>query len=468
MKLKRRFAGSHSEDRPRWVWQLVWTDPCSGREASECVGYYCRARDNWRAPGGRLPRLSEKEANAARSRQLKQLADTRAGVVIPTSEATKTRWAEYCRQAGQPAGLAFERMLHLLTSTVFTRFSEICCRYGNRPEAVVLELLEDWNARQESDAPVSWDALTAWYLEAGSPNAGHRSRLEATTTFRRFAELCADLTERWQHLTVDDARVFHALLMKRYKPMTVRKHLTYMRALWNACKRTWVRGNPWAELRFPRSGADPEAWHCYTEKEINSLLEQADPVWKARIRLAWKSGLRPGEIDHLRLTDVDWDEGRVRIRGRGPTETTLEWTPKDKDTRTVPVDDETLGMLRKLQARGAPGNPYLFVSERRWRQALAVQTSGRWRISTDLVHGKRKRWLDIVAAAKLDADDGAPLVFYSLRKTCCCEMLIRGVPTHEVQALLGHSSVRTTLLWYSKVNKADAERRIRAAQSRAG
>jgi len=36
------------------------------------------------------------------------------------------------------------------------------------------------------------------------------------------------------------------------------------------------------------------------------------------------------------------------------------------------------------------------------------------------------------------------------------------------QALLGHSNVKTTLTWYSKVNKADAERRIREAQTKAG
>ncbi len=99
---------------------------------------------------------------------------------------------------------------------------------------------------------------------------------------------------------------------------------------------------------------------------------------------------------------------------------------------------------------------------------MATQASGKWRPSTDLIHGKRKRWLEIVAAAELKAEDDTPLVVYSLRKTCCCDMLTRGVPTHEVQALLGHSNVKTTLTWYSKVNKADAERRIREAQSRAG
>ncbi len=46
-------------------------------------------------------------------------------------------------------------------------------------------------------------------------------------------------------------------------------------------------------------------------------------------------------------------------------------------------------------------------------------------------------------------------------------MLTRGVPGYEVQALLGHADLETTMKWYSKVNKEDAERRIRDAQGQA-
>jgi len=53
-------------------------------------------------------------------------------------------------------------------------------------------------------------------------------------------------------------------------------------------------------------------------------------------------------------------------------------------------------------------------------------------------------------------------------KHAAADMLTNGVPAHEVQALLGHSSIRTTLTWYAKVNREDAERRIREAQKRIG
>jgi len=72
-----------------------------------------------------------------------------------------------------------------------------------------------------------------------------------------------------------------------------------------------------------------------------------------------------------------------------------------------------------------------------------------------------------VAAANLKTTD-APPVFYSLRKTCCCDMLTRGVPGHEVRQLMGHADLETTLRWYSNVNKEDADRRTREAQNQAG
>ena len=130
--------------------------------------------------------------------------------------------------------------------------------------------------------------------------------------------------------------------------------------------------------------------------------------------------------------------------------------------RRVPVDADTLGLLRKLQAEAAPGNPYLFVSARRWKQATARQAAGKWRRDIELVCAKQKKWQEIVAAAKLKTDD-APPVFYSLRKTCCCDMLTRGPPGHEVRQLMGHADLETTLRWYSKVNREDAEWRATAA-----
>jgi len=85
----------------------------------------------------------------------------------------------------------------------------------------------------------------------------------------------------------------------------------------------------------------------------------------------------------------------------------------------------------------------------------------------ELVCGVQKRWQEIVAAANLKTTD-APPVFYSLRKTCCCDMLTRGVPGHEVRQLMGHADLETTLRWYSNVNKEDADRRTREAQNQAG
>ena len=338
---------------------------------------------------------------------------------------------------------------------------------GLRAPDTLTAVLSDWVARQQSDAPGTWSGLVEWYERDGSPNAGYRTRKDAKGTFDLFEKLAPELAEDWQHITRDDALMFQNRLTAKYRPMTVRKHLANMRKLWNACKRTWVSGNPWAELKAPKQVHDDDRWHYFAGGEVAKLLDKADLVWKARIRLALKSGLRPGEIDHLRIRDVDWKEARVRIRTHRADDLTLAWSPKDKDCRVVPLDEETLGLLQRLRAKALPGNPYLFVPERRWKQAIAKQQCGKWQPGMMLVNGKKKRWDKIVRDAEMKADD-APLVFYSLRKTCCCNMLTGGVPTHEVQALLGHSDVHTTLTWYAKVNRADAEKRIRKAQSHAG
>lgn len=468
VKLKKLRDASDSTAHPRWIWQLRWFDPATHRDASERIGYYCRRdRDHWR-PSSRLAYMTQRDAEIARDAKLKEISTTAAGVFIPAGEPARRRWAEYVARTCRPAGLAFEELLELVSNARFGRFEDTCRAFAIPPSDTLLGIVADWADRKQSDAPASWDDLATWYKREGSPNAGHRSKLEASTAFKLFKTHCPELAERWQELSVDDARVFqNRLVAAKARPMTIRKHLTYMRALWNACKRTWVKGNPWSELAFPKHERDDEAWHYYTSTEVATLMGVAGTAWKARIRLAWKSSLRPGEIDHLRLSDVDWQEQRVRIRRHPANETTLEWHPKDKDARTAPLDPETILLLRQLQIK-AGATPYLFVGERRWRQALALQAAGKWRPDMALVNGKKKAWDAIVNKAALTPLDDAPLVFYSLRKTCCCDMLTAGVPAHEVQALFGHANLRTTMTWYSKVNKADSEKRIRKAQERAG
>ncbi len=467
VKLKKLKDPSHAPERPRWIWQLRWVDAVTHAERSERIGYYCLARESWRPPGRQLARLSERDAQAAREQMIERQQRRDSGLFIAATEATRERFAELCRRAGEPAGLAFERMLDVVDSQAARRFEEACREFGLRMRPTLDELMADWVDRKRSNPPASWDELTAWFEAEGMPNAGHRSRLEARTAFRLFRELCPELVDRWQTLERDEARVYQVRLVGRGdKPMTVRKRLTYMRSLWNACRRTWVRGNPWAELAFPKVQTDAESWHYYSAAEVAALLAAATAVWKARIRLAWKSGLRPGEIDHLRSVDVDWAGERVIVRRHAASETTLEWLPKDRDSRTVAVDGDTLLLLRRLKAKASPGNPYLFVSERRWRQALALQAAGKWRPDMALINGRKKAWDQIVKTAGLAEPGDGPLVFYSLRKTCCCDLLEDGVPGHEVQAMLGHASLTTTMTWYSKVNKAEAERRIRAAQAK--
>jgi integrase len=467
VKLKRLKDKGHRDDQPRWVWQLVWIDPCSGRETSERIGYYRHSRDTWRAPGKRLPRLSEKEAEARRTAKFREVADARTGLFIPASMDTKSRWADYCANTGRSGGLAFERLLSIVGSPAFRSYEEVCARSARDPQTTLEAILTEWCARMTSDAPTHFDAVIDWYFEHGCLDVQHETRRDTRITLELFRKLCPEWLDRWQDITRDEAREFQNRLRTGRKTATVWKHISNMRKVWNALNEGWARENPWAKLKRPKIGIDKDDWHYYPRHEVAALLRVADLTWRARIRLAWKAGLRPGEIDHLRVTDIDWEAKRVHVRERDGKQTELAWMPKDKDARTVPLDDKTMALLNRLRIKRTPENPYLFVPDRRWRQALALQNLGRWRPDAVLVNGKKRRWDRIVSAAKVEPPD-APARFYSLRKTCCCDMLTAGVATHEVQAMLGHASIETTLTWYAKVNKGEAEKRIRQAQRRSG
>ena len=71
------------------------------------------------------------------------------------------------------------------------------------------------------------------------------------------------------------------------------------------------------------------------------------------------------------------------------------------------------------------------------------------------------RQFDVIqdaAKAKLGVDNWSHGCFHDLRKTFATRAAANGVPMHELQAHLGHSSITTTAEYYNDVEKSAADR----------
>ena len=156
---------------------------------------------------------------------------------------------------------------------------------------------------------------------------------------------------------------------------------------------------------------------------------------RAMVESMLGAGLRVSEVVALRPTDVDLEEGTVRVnRGKGA-----------KD-RVVPIDDDTTAWLQawaeKRAARGLNSRQRFFCGIRKLGTPLAIRT----------VQGSIKRLANRAGIEK-------NVTPHTLRHTYATSMLRRGLSLRDVQTLLGHASVATTEI-YLHVDPEDLREKV--------
>jgi len=147
---------------------------------------------------------------------------------------------------------------------------------------------------------------------------------------------------------------------------------------------------------------------------------------RAIILMLVRLGLRAGDIVRLRLADIEWESGTLRVSGKSRYEVRLP-LPQD-------VGD---AVLRYLECR-----PELHPTDRVFVRNIAPFRSS---ITNHCIYGIVKRALrraEIVTMAK-----GAHL----LRHTAATQMLRHGVPLDQIGLVLRHRGIDTTA-FYAKVD----------------
>lgn len=155
-----------------------------------------------------------------------------------------------------------------------------------------------------------------------------------------------------------------------------------------------------------------------TQGEADALFADPDltPRDRALLEVLYGAGLRLSEIVSLRLSDVNWSEGLLRVRGKGRRE------------RLSPLG------RRALEAVKA----YLDADERHVGDTGPVFVGRRGRpIGRRTVQVVVSRWLGRVSAARR-------LSPHTLRHSFATHLLERGADLRSVQELLGHRALTST------------------------
>lgn len=229
-------------------------------------------------------------------------------------------------------------------------------------------------------------------------------------------------------------------------PATVNKTLGTLKGmLAKATERKMILENPFMSLGLKSFS---RAKRIFTDNEIKAMLSHADPRWAGLIRLAVTSGLRKSELLHLRWCDID--AGTVRVEEHHGDDGIIAWQPKtEKSTRTVPVPAESLKALVRSSV-----SPYVFIPVARSRYLRGQQKAGKLRPKYDAINNFTRLFNKILGRAGVTPRG----CFHDLRKTFGTRAASNGVPMHELQAHMGHSSITTTAEFYTQVEESAAAR----------
>ena len=146
---------------------------------------------------------------------------------------------------------------------------------------------------------------------------------------------------------------------------------------------------------------------------------------RAAFYLLWQSGLRVGEVEVLRLTDLNLSSRKLAVRNS-----------KGSKDRTVFLTDRVVLVLQDyLALRGMGHSDHVFL----YRNAP---------LKKDLIRDRLK-----AAGERV----GVKVYPHRLRHTCATQLLNAGCRITSIQRFLGHKSLNTTMIYAQAHNKTVAE-----------
>jgi integrase len=166
----------------------------------------------------------------------------------------------------------------------------------------------------------------------------------------------------------------------------------------------------------------PPRTNYLSPEECEVLLAHSEGVIHDMILMALRTGMRQGELKGLQWSSIDWHNQIITVRHSFCDVRQILDTPKSNRERHIPMDADVYEML--YLRKKATGYVFLntddgkpFNSKRANRKLAQVCKKAGMRVVT----------------------------WHILRHTFATHLAMRGSPLNTVQALLGHSSITTTM-----------------------
>jgi len=259
---------------------------------------------------------------------------------------------------------------------------------------------------------VGWEQMISEYTQAkktqGVTQGTLYEHLLSLRNFERLEGKCS--SKQITQNVIDDFILKRSLEIKR---ATLNKDLRNIKTFVYWCRKNrYLNG----QLEIKELKLEERPVKSLNNTQVKNLLKAASlyPSMRIRILLALAIGLRRGEIESLKIGDIDFE--------RNCMATTSKKTKKSMPSR--PVSTEIISELFKYVSGLDVGQEKLFRTKFNYRQ-----------------------WRKICVKAGL-----LGLKFHDLRRTFCSLLAQNGVSTAVTQRLLEHSSPNLTNKIYTNVD----------------
>lgn len=263
--------------------------------------------------------------------------------------------------------------------------------------------------------------------------------------FAAFLE--AEGVTEWQQVTVLTLRQYlNWLFAQGYERRSIARKLSSVRSFFRFLARMgYISVNPALDLKQPRL---PQKLPTVLEvSEVERLLSSPDTSTprglrdRAILELLYATGLRVSEVASLRISDIDFAEKLVRVKGKGGKE------------RIALLHDEALNWLERYLTESRP----LFLQRgKQVTDIVFVSQKG-----TPLTVRQIHRIVDGYAKKVL----GRRISPHALRHSFATHLLEGGADLRVIQELLGHSSLAATQI-YTRLSRTHLKRVYEKAHPR--
>ncbi len=178
--------------------------------------------------------------------------------------------------------------------------------------------------------------------------------------------------------------------------------------------------NPAQPSRLPKVMSEKQVDHLLAAPDLATPLGQRD---RAMLETLYATGLRVSELVNLKIHEVGFNEGVIRVLGKGSKE------------RLVPLGEVAIDWLHAYLAEARP-------EILKGQQSEALFVTGRGGAMT------RQAFWQLIKRYALQAGiDPAKLSPHVLRHAFATHLLNHGADLRVVQLLLGHADITTTQIY---------------------